>query len=114
LSGNQAKLKGKRNRIGSFRVLEQQEEVDKVCFYTKKNYRGASFCTTDDQMWLDRRWNNRFSSVKVPDNYKVTLYKNWAYRGESETLSADTPKLQRLNNRASSLRIEKIIINEDA
>jgi RHS repeat-associated protein len=114
LSGDQAKLKGRQKRIGSLRVVQPQESVDKVCFYTKKRYRGASFCTTEDQLWLDRRWNNRISSVKVPEGYTVTLYKHWVYRGKSETLTTDTPKLKKLNNRASSFRIEKTIVNEDA
>lgn len=114
ISGDQARLRGRQRTIGSFRV-NQIDVVDdpRVCFYKKKSYRGATFCTSDEQLWLDRSWNDRISSVKIPQGFKVVLYRHYFYRGQSITLTADTPGLTRLNNRVSSIYIERVIDGED-
>jgi hypothetical protein len=116
LSGEQAHLGRWNNKIASIRVLEKKvPDPGKVCFFTRKNYRGVHFCSLDSQFWLNRRWNNRISSVQVPEGYRVTLYRYWAYWGGSESITENTPQLSRyLNNSASLVRIERIDTDLDS
>lgn len=109
LTGEHATLNRRQQKIGSLRLRKvTPPNNNELCFYTKPNYRGSAFCTTENQLWLNRRWNDRISSVQIPEGYQVTLYSRWAFRGISSILTSNTPKLQRLNNRVSSIRIEKL------
>lgn len=52
--------------------------------------------------------NNVISSIRIPRGYRVTLYDDFDYRGESITFTTDQPNLLNVgwNDRASSIKIE--------
>jgi len=115
-SGTVTNLGAWNNRISSFYLRPKVTEQAQVCFYSKKNYRGERFCTTDSLYWLGWYWNNRISSVSIPAGYQVKLYNRWGFYGRSVTLTSSTPSLNgvRFNNRTSSFEIGPIDGSSDA
>ncbi len=114
-SGVTNKVKPWDRRFASFYVREKQSEQDKVCFYSRKNYKGERFCTNDDAYWLGWYWNNRISSISIPANHEVKLYSYYGYYGNNVTLTTSTPDLGDFNNKTSSFTItEGNTGNQDA
>ena len=114
LVGDHRHLKGKAKHIRSLRASAIAPPGAQVCFYEKDNYNGRHFCTEQSNSKLDRDWDNRISSVRIPANFTVTLYDKRDYKGKSITLTADTPKLEKkFNNKASSFVIDKTVVDSD-
>ena len=84
-----------------------QAAAGDVCFYENINYGGISFCSGTDHASLSSTWNDRISSVKVPQGSKVTLYEHINYGGRKLELTADSASVVGLNfnDLASSLKI---------
>lgn len=114
-SGSVGQLGRWNNRITSFHLRQVVAEQEKVCFYSSKNYRGKRFCTNDSLYWLGWYWNNRISSVSIPQGYKVELYDRWGFYGRSVVLESSTPNLKglRFNNSTSSFEVRKSNANAD-
>ena len=82
-----------------------------ACFFENSNYQGASFCADASSSWVGSAWNDRISSVKVRSGYQVQLYWDGEYRGQSKTLTADTPSLPDFNDQTSSFKISQLGTN---
>jgi uncharacterized protein YraI len=79
----------------------------KVCFYKKKNYKGASFCVSPGSKdnKLSGNWNNKISSIKLFDGASVEVCRNINYGGTCKTYGSSKKKLGILmNNRITSFK----------
>lgn len=79
----------------------------KVCFYKKKNYKGASFCvspgSSDNQ--LSGNWDNKISSIKLIDGASVEVCKGNHYTGFCKTFGSSVNSFNPfLNNKISSFK----------
>jgi hypothetical protein len=52
--------------------------------------------------------NDSVSSIRVAPGYKVTLYKDYNYTGESKVYTADAMYVDNFNDKTSSLKVEAI------
>ena len=89
------------------------QSANEVCFYENGYYGGASKCyshnnrsTTID--WVGSEWNDKFSSVKVGSNVKVTAFDNSYKAGESWTYTKNTNWVGAANDRISSFEISPV------
>jgi hypothetical protein len=101
----------------SLRVIEGNSEIS-ACIYEAANYNEGGY--TEEKCYYDvieDPWfgsiNDRVSSVRVGEGYKVTLYKAAHFGGETCELTTDTANITEgcdnsWNDVASSLKIEKI------
>lgn len=85
--------------------------ASKIIVFDRENYYGK-------QVWLlpgkydvnrvrSKIGNDRISSVKVTPGFQVKLFDEAGFKGQSITLTSDTPSLGSLNNKISSLIIER-------
>lgn len=85
----------------------------KAAFYLDEDYKGTAISLGIGEydysvMVAKGIQNDALSSVKVPDGYKVTLYKDAGFGGGAKVLLQDTSSLGSFNNLASSIVIEKV------
>jgi hypothetical protein len=78
-----------------------------VCFYEHANYAGESWCAEAGTAAVPAGWNDRVSSVRVPQGWSVTLYEHIAQGGATLALTADEPNLvnRAFNDSLSSYRV---------
>ncbi len=62
-------------------LYSQPKSSTPVCFYVEDNFQGESFClTVPEEIDLynikDNHLNDKISSIKIPKNVQVTIYKN--------------------------------------
>lgn len=79
-----------------------------ACFYTERNFRGASFCLDEGDSYssLPRDWNDRIRSVEVFGGARVDLCADNNLYGSCITLRRDTSRLPSgLDRRVSSLEV---------
>ena len=78
-----------------------------VCVYKDPNYAGTPLCFSADKPTMDQGWDNKVSSVKVTAGYKVELFDKASFGAASVVLTADAPKLAKLDfdNKTSSVRV---------
>ncbi|CQQ79759.1 beta-gamma-crystallin [Yersinia mollaretii] len=88
LSSNEAK--GFNDAISSFSVRPA------ACFYEYDQFVGNSICLSGgekidlykgNETYIDRSLNDRISSIKVPENMQVTLFKDDHFNGDRITLT---------------------------
>lgn len=84
--------KGLNDAISSFSIRHA------TCFYEYDQFLGNSICLSGGEKMdlykghethIDRSLNDRISSIKVPKNMQVTLFKDDHYNGDSITLTED-------------------------
>jgi Peptidase inhibitor family I36 len=87
--------------------LAHAAEPAKACFYEHENYKGASFCTDEEQSWVGAAWNDRISSVKISSGLRVVMFEHSAFGGRSMVIDGDTRSLAagRFNDLASSFKM---------
>ncbi|MEP6501896.1 MAG: peptidase inhibitor family I36 protein [Betaproteobacteria bacterium] len=78
-----------------------------VCFFESVDYQGAHFCASANSTWLGAAWNDRISSIKVSAGYKVTLFQDINYGGQSLVLTGNHASLvtYKFNDAASSFKV---------
>lgn len=77
-----------------------------VCFYSGSAYTGARFCLDQGQSlaYVGPAWNNRISSIRNPDGYRVTVCNDAGY-DQCRTYSTSARSLGSFNNVISSIRV---------
>ncbi|WP_145551793.1 peptidase inhibitor family I36 protein [Yersinia mollaretii] len=84
--------KGLNDAISSFSIKHA------ACFYEYDQFLGGSLCLSggekidlykESESHIDRSLNDRVSSIKVPKNMQVTLFKDDHYNGDVITLTED-------------------------
>lgn len=87
-------------------------EKDKVCFYADSNYTGESICAAegDEVKRIMKSWNDRISSINVPEGMVVSIYENDNFSGRSTTLKNNIdflshPDFNYFNDIISSFKI---------
>lgn len=84
--------KGFNDAISSFSIKHA------ACFYEYDQFLGGSICLSGGEKidlykglesHIDRSLNDRISSIKVPENMQVTLFKDDNYNGDEITLTED-------------------------
>lgn len=78
-----------------------------ACFYSERNFRGASFCVdAGDSYTRLRNWDKAIRSVQVFGRVSVDLCTDYNFYGNCVTLRRDTGRLPaQLDRRASSLEV---------
>lgn len=105
------------DRITSFKVvgISQSgvggigyEPREGVCLYADENYRGESFCLNagESQHNVGRRYNDRFSSLRLFGGARITVYDDADYGGGQRTFTANVPNLRDWNDRITSFQVQ--------
>ncbi|SFV29874.1 SH3 domain-containing protein [Devosia crocina] len=79
-----------------------------ACFFTERNFRGASFCLEEGQQYarLPRDWNDRIRSVEVYGGASVDLCSDNNFYGNCVTVRSDTGRLPSgVERRVSSVEV---------
>ncbi|HZH16966.1 MAG TPA: Vps62-related protein [Archangium sp.] len=79
-----------------------------VIVYTDSNFRGWSTELPVGSQASSAIGNDKVSSVIVPQGYRVTLYKNASFKGETKELTADAASLGDFNDRTSSIVVDRL------
>jgi hypothetical protein len=89
------------------RQNNDRQNQDKVCFYVDENYQGDSFCANPGESMrnIGSRYNDRITSIRVPNRLEVTIYDDENFGGGRLTINRDTPNLRDWNDRFSSFRV---------
>jgi hypothetical protein len=78
-----------------------------VCFFSRSNYRGDSFCVDEDSTIRDLDdWDGEISSFRNPDGLEVTLCDRTRLRGTCRTYTTSARSLGGFDDEAASLRVE--------
>ena len=77
-----------------------------VCFYSGSGYTGSRFCMDEGDMtpYVGAQWNNRISSIRNPDGFRVTVCDDAGY-DDCRTYTSSARSLGDYNNVISSIRI---------
>lgn len=77
-----------------------------VCFYSGTNYTGQRFCMDqgDATPYVGAAWNNRISSIRNPDGYRVTVCDDAGY-DDCRTYRTSARNLGDFDNEISSIRV---------
>lgn len=77
-----------------------------VCFYSNPNFTGSRFCMDEGDMtpYVGAQWNNRISSIRNPDGYRVTVCDDAGY-DDCRTYRTSARSLGDFDNVISSIRI---------
>jgi uncharacterized protein YraI len=77
-----------------------------VCFYSGSSYTGSRFCMDQGDMtpYVGAAWNNRISSIRNPDGYRVIVCDDAGY-DICRTYTTSASSLGSFNNEISSIRI---------
>jgi uncharacterized protein YraI len=77
-----------------------------VCFYSGPNYTGSRFCMDQGDMtpYVGAAWNNRISSFRNPDGFRVTVCDDAGY-DICRTYRTSARSLGDFDNEISSIRI---------
>lgn len=99
------------NRIYKARSVDEQNTAATV--YSDANYGGYAINMPEGEYKQSEMavWGikiKEISSVKVNEGYKVTLYTNTSCGGNGSTYETSTADLGTYNNKACSLKIEKV------
>lgn len=94
------------------RVGDSAVSKPKAVFYEHNNYSGWSVSLEEGRYDYNAMVsagikNDELSSVKVPDGYRVILYKDMGFSGGAKTLLQDTSDLGEFNEKTSAIVIEK-------
>ncbi len=98
--------------ISSIKILEYPKPVPVVpvpqgiTLFEHENFKGESL--TINSIWDATRspWNDRISSIRIPEGYQIQVYENSNFRGNSLTLNSDWTTSQNpdFNDAISSIR----------
>jgi len=92
----------------------REVSAQSATFYDDINYGAGSFTAGSDVSFVGWDWNDRISSISVPQGMSVTIYEHSDYGGQSWTLTSDVADLRWFsgpgpdgtwNDQASSIRI---------
>lgn len=77
-----------------------------VCFYSGSGYTGSRFCMDQGDLtpYVGAQWNNRISSIRNPDGYRVLVCDDAGY-DDCRTYRSSARSLGDFNNVISSIRI---------
>ena len=87
-----------------------QFDIAHVKLWIDANYKNGPWLVSEDiANFKDYGFNDKISSINVPNGMKVTLYEHSNYKGKSITLSGDVPNFKNIgfNDMASSLKISR-------
>lgn len=80
-------------------VLSKDSPRPKVCFFTKRNFAGKSFCVPAGAQEADLKlsgWNDRVRSIRISGPVHVTVYRDGNYAGDSLSLEHTVANLSDL------------------
>lgn len=77
-----------------------------VCFYSGAGYTGSRFCMDQGELtpYVGAQWNNRISSIRNPDGYRVLVCDDAGY-DDCRTYRTSARSLGDFDNVISSIRI---------
>ena len=80
-----------------------------ACFYEDADFRGRSFCVSDNVPDLPDGMNDRISSMRLFGRTEVVVFKDGRFRGSSTRFSTDVRNLKNegWNDRISSIRVSR-------
>ncbi|CRY55201.1 beta-gamma-crystallin [Yersinia intermedia] len=88
-------------------------EKDKVCFYADSNYTGEAICADEgsEVKRMMKSWNDRISSITIPEGGVISVYESDNFLGRSITLKNNIdflshPNLKYFNDIISSFKIK--------
>lgn len=86
---------------------------NKVCVYEHVDFAGTFTCFGEGQTNLNATWNNKISSVKIPEGLRVDLFTEANLAGNKLALSATDSNLVNdgFNDAATSMLISKVSQN---
>ena len=100
------------NDISSFQIF-REENFDQVCVYKRRYLAGRGYCFDEDQPTLPRPFKRKITSVYVPQDAEVILYKEAHFEGESETLEQSDFHLERMLRRVKSIQVDLNVIEDE-
>jgi uncharacterized protein YraI len=90
-------------------VIDDEPVFDdgEVCFYSRTQYRGNSFCVEpgDEIADLDQ-WDGEISSIENPDGYDVTVCTRTRFRGECRTYTTSSRSLGAFDDAIASVSVD--------
>ena len=94
-------------------IVVERSAFPGVVVYEHNNYAGRSQVLDVGRYDVGQLsiGNDQISSGKVPPGWKVTLYQEAGFRGNTKVLTADTPALPDFNDRTSSIVVERSALN---
>lgn len=78
-----------------------------VCFYSRTQYRGDSFCVEagDEIANLDQ-WDGEISSIENPDGFDVTVCTRTRFRGDCRTYTTSSRSLGAFDDAIASVSVD--------
>lgn len=89
-------------------IIIEPAGTPNVIIYTDANYQGWGRELGVGSYNDTGIGNDSLTSVIVPAGYRVTLYEDGNYKGNSVVLTSDSPGLDNFNDRASSIIVDRI------
>jgi len=90
-------------------VIDDEPIFDdgEVCFYSRTQYRGNSFCVQAGEELSDLdQWDGEISSIENPDGFDVTVCTRTRFRGECRTYTTSSKSLGAFNDVIASLSVD--------
>ncbi len=82
-----------------------------ITIYQDAYFKGASKTVYGNTAFVGNDWNDRISSIRVPNGYRLIVYRDANYKGATTTITGDwtvTPTSREWNDQISSFKIERI------
>ena len=82
-----------------------------VCFFENSQYTGSQLCVGVGTRNVPPEWNDKASSVRIPQGYRLTMFENSNSSGRAVVLENDDPNFAQstnLNDTLSSYQIELV------
>jgi hypothetical protein len=100
---------GRSNVTAQIRWGNPNAPRDGACFYEDADFRGRSFCVSENVPDLPDGMNDRISSMRLFGRTEVVVFKDGRFRGSSTRFSTDVRSLERegWNDRISSIRLSR-------
>jgi hypothetical protein len=78
--------------------------MSEACFYTGSNYNGDKECIKPGE-YSNIKYDDRYSSAKIPPNFIAVLYEHPNFDGETLRLDKDTSSFPRMDDKTSSIKL---------
>ena len=119
ITSDQANLKMMKwnDKISSFKVEKFNPESNISSLYENSHFSGkfttlgiGEYRSLNKQTWF----NDKISSIKINEGYKIILYKDSDFKGAKKTLYSSYTSLKaiKFNDNISSIKIEKLLPGE--
>jgi uncharacterized protein YraI len=80
---------------------------DQVCFYSRTQYRGNSFCVDPGDEIADLGgWDGEISSIENPGGYDVEVCTRTRFRGDCRTYTTSSKSLGAFDNAIASVSVD--------